>query len=398
MRTDDATQSMAEQVRTELYGKIIPFWNRMVDPVHGGFFGYVGSDNIIGHSADKGAVKMARILWSYSALHIFDGNPAHKPYADAAYEYVRDVLTDKTHGGVYWKSSYDGLITNDAKHIYAQSFAIYGLSAYARAFSDQKALGMAMRIFDLIEEKAKTAPGSYTESFDRAWNPTDNTIMSDGVIVPVHTTNSVIHLIEAYTELYVSSKDDRVRSALRELITKYVVDIFDGTRDVSHMYFDQRWQPMSDKSSFGHDIETSWLIDRALLVTGLDIAGCPDMTSRLARHVIDAGYSDGLVSSIPDSTDGIPLLWWIQAEAAVGFHNHFTKTKDRVFHQASKKTILTTIRLLSDPRPEGEWFWSVDRKGHPLPGHGISENWKANYHNVRACIELIVREKNHEIS
>lgn len=370
----------------------------MKDEQYGGFFGYVGNDHVIDRHSDKGAVKISRILWSYSALALFDGNPKHKEYADAAYVYLRDVLYDQLYGGVYWKSAYDGRIINHAKHVYAQSFAIYGLSAYAKAFADHEARDLAMTIFTLIESKAKNGPGSYLESFDRAWRVTPNVSLQTDDMVPVYTTNTIIHLIESYTTLFELTQDEQVKTSLIQLMECYYERIYDQQRQVSRMFFDINWTSLTTDHSYGHDIETAWLIDRTISVLALDEGKYRLMTFDLANKVKQKAYRRGRIKSEVRGRSSSHLIWWIQAEAAIGFYNHYQKTKDQSFRRAALRTIKATLKLIVDPRPEGEWFWAVDRIGRPIGIHGISENWKANYHNIRACIELIERGASHDAS
>ena len=79
------------------------------------------------------------------------------------------------------------------------------------------------------------------------------------------------------------------------------------------------------------------------------------------------------------------------AESIIGFFNHFTKTDNLKYLNAVERIVDVTMDKIVDKRDGGEWFLSVDRNGNPQPGQGISENWKANYHNMRACLEIIKR-------
>jgi len=186
-------QKLIDTLEDNLKNKIIPFWNNTVDHEYGGFYGYVGQDLKANKYCDKGSVKMARILWAYSALANHYGNGLFINYAEIAYNYLVDCLYDQMHKGVFWKSSYDGNIINDTKHIYAQSFAIYGLCEYYLATKQKDAINLALEIYDFIEQKAdcKEKKGYY-EQFSAGWEKQKNKLLANCFIVPTFTYNTIL--------------------------------------------------------------------------------------------------------------------------------------------------------------------------------------------------------------
>lgn len=378
-----------------LKNKIVPFWNRQVDFEHGGYYGYAGLDLVSNKHADKGAVKLARILWSYSALYNHFHEESFLEHAKIAYEYLINVLYDHKNKGVYWKSSYKGIIINDSKHIYAQSFAIYGLSEYYKATKIRQVLVYAMEIYNTIEARAyQTDSNSYFEQFDKEWKKTKNTLLSAENIIPSITTNSILHLLESYTLLFEITQHQKVFISLNRLIDIFYTKVYDKQNHRCRVFFDKNWNSISTTVSYGHDIEASWLLDKALDQVNLQTNEYSEMTKALCNHVFLEAYSEGmLISDIKAETVNDSLIWWVQAEAVIGFINHFQKTKEQVFLTAAKKTLEVTMEKLVDKHTEGEWFWAVDRNGNPQEDYGISENWKANYHNVRMCLEILKRRQ-----
>ena len=53
-----------EEVKKELTGHIIPFWNKLRDDENGGFYGFMSYDLKLDKQADKGVILHARILWA----------------------------------------------------------------------------------------------------------------------------------------------------------------------------------------------------------------------------------------------------------------------------------------------------------------------------------------------
>ena len=381
---------MNESINVHLKKKIVPFWNRQVDPVFGGYYGYAEQNLIPNKLADKGAIKIARILWAYAALYRHYQEDTYREHAKIAYDYLVNHLYDKTWKGVFWKSAYSGQIINDTKHIYAQSFAIYGLSEYFLATGDPEARDLALEIFWVVETKAyQPEKQAYGEQFTRDWRQMDNRLLANNTALPAYTTNSLIHLIEAYTALFLAAGDEQVRQCLQRLLHLFHNKAYN--RDENHCYieFDGNWGPIDNGVSFGHDIEASWLIDRAMAAIDHHPAELMGMTRAIAENTWRRGYDNGVIAS-GDAANS-PLVWWIQAEAVVGFLNHFLKTHDPDYLVAARQTLAVIMTKIVDHREGGEWYWSVDRSGKPLEDFGISENWKANYHNVRMCLEILQR-------
>lgn len=384
---------MNEAIDVHLQNKIIPFWNQQVDNKYGGFYGFTEVNLIPNQFGDKGSIKMSRLLWAYSALYRHYGDKSYLKYAQIAYDYIMTYLYDKDQHGVYWKSSYSGQIINDTKHVYAQSFAIYGFSEYYLATHNDEVLACALDLFQTIEEKSYSQKkDSYHEQFSRDWTPVENTLLASNSIRPAYTTNTLIHLIEAYTSLYSASRRQDVRKRIIGLLQMLVDRAFVSSRRACLTEFDDSWQPIDTKTSFGHDIETGWLIDRAMDVIHFHPKKWTEMTASLCENTLENGYSEGMIDSGKnDGKSGKTLIWWIQAEAVIGFLNHFQKTQDKVYLEAARRTLDVTMTKIVDHRDGGEWFWSVDQAGKPLEDFGVSENWKANYHNVRMCLEVLKR-------
>ena len=376
-----------------LKSKIIPFWDKQVDIDFGGYFGYVGLDLSVDKQADKGAVKITRLLWAYAALYNQYHESAHLEHARIAYQYLMNFLYDRIDKGVFWKSSFQGRILNDTKHLYAQCFAIYGLSEFFKSTGDLQVLASAMEIFRVVEAKAyHPQTNSYTEQFDRGWTPMDNTLLAANDILPIYTTNSILHLIEAYTVLYEISGDESVQKCLSRLLLLFYDRIYNQKTQTCSVFFDKNWNSMSDAISVGHDLEASWLIDRAIKIVGIDQPNLSVMTEHLCTHAFLNYYENGMViSEINHGIVNDSLTWWVQAEAIIGFYNYYQKSLDERYFTATWDTISVTMSKIVDVRFGSEWFWAVDRTGTPLRDHGISENWKANYHNVRMCLEIMKR-------
>ena len=105
-----------EEVKKELTGHIIPFWNKLRDDENGGFYGFMGYDLKLDKQADKGVILHARILWFYSKAYITLGDKTLLDNARHAYEFIKIHCIDYEYGGVYWMMNYKGEPADTMKH------------------------------------------------------------------------------------------------------------------------------------------------------------------------------------------------------------------------------------------------------------------------------------------
>ena len=190
-----------DEVRQHLTNDLIPFWCALKDQEHGGFYGYMDEEGVIDKEAEKGCILNSRILWFFSNAAMVLQDRSLIDYAGHAFRFLRDHAWDNEQGGVYWSMTYDGRPADETKHTYNQAFAIYGLASYYDASGNREAFQMAMELFHIIEEKC-LGVRCYKEAFTRAFEEASNEKLSENGVMAYHTMNTLLHVMEAYTELY----------------------------------------------------------------------------------------------------------------------------------------------------------------------------------------------------
>ena len=115
-----------------LYDNILPFWLALEDREFGGHFGLVDADGGIDSEAPKAAVFVSRLLWTLSQAGSSRGNGACLDQAARTKAFLMQFMLDREHGGLVWSVTRRGAPLDTTKHLYAQAFGIYGLSAFAR--------------------------------------------------------------------------------------------------------------------------------------------------------------------------------------------------------------------------------------------------------------------------
>jgi mannobiose 2-epimerase len=147
--------------------------------------------------------------------------------------------------------------------------------------------------------------------------------------------------------------------------------------------------------SYGHDIEASWLIDRAAQVLqDKDIMGLTQSyTQAIAENILKVAYTPyGVMNETVNHVMDKSRIWWVQAESVIGFTNAYGKTGDQRFRNAAINTFDYIQKNVVD-KASGEWFWKIDEQGQPVSGFPFVSPWKCPYHNSRMYIELIERKQ-----
>ncbi|MGN0400064.1 MAG: AGE family epimerase/isomerase [Blautia sp.] len=386
-------QKFVNEIRAHLEEKLIPFWERLKDESYGGFYGYMDYDLKVNQKYEKGCILNSRILWFFSNAYMLLGEAHLKETAQHAYDFMKKYCLDQECGGVYWSVTFDGKVKDSTKHTYNQAFAVYALSSYYDATKDKEALRLAFELQELIEKKCTDSQG-YLEAFDRNFEPAENEKLSENGVLAEKTMNTLLHVFEAYTELYRVSQNEKIGERIRFMLDIMADKVYNPEIGRQEVFFDKNWNSLIDLYSYGHDIETAWLVDR-----GLEILKDKKYTEKLSpitAEITENIYNRAFVerSLLNEAENGIPdttRVWWVQAETMVGFVNAWQKDRQETFWLQAAEEVWEYIKdYLIDPREGSEWYWAVDAQGVPLE-KPIVEPWKCPYHNGRMCIEIIRR-------
>ena len=405
---DQASQSSIESnvawcrsLHEELTANILPFWMTWPVDRNGGFHGAVTNDLEILREVPRSAVLCARILWTFSAAYRAIGSAEYLTTAQWALDALSSVFRDAVHGGVLWEVDADGRPISDRKHNYAQAFAIYGLSEYHRATRDRASLRFAMDLFALIERHGRDPlHGGYIEGRDRTWEPLDDPRLSERDLRAPKSMNTMLHLLEAYTNLLRVREDPVLRGRHREFIDLFLTRIIDPDTGHLGLFFDRSWHSLVGGVSYGHDIEASWLLWEAC-----ELHDDPTLHSRVrqaALRLADGAWRegrnpDGSLNTERDAQGHTrpERDWWPQAEAMVGFYNAYQLSGETRYAEASARAWSFAYACLAD-RTRGEWYKRLHPDGSPDTEAFKAGPWECPYHQTRACLEMIDRLAKHD--
>ncbi|MDR1644683.1 MAG: AGE family epimerase/isomerase [Tannerellaceae bacterium] len=394
IRRNDKLALLAEGVEDNLYHNIIPFWTTAaVDTVNGGFYGAVDAAGAGDASAAKGLILNARILWTFSTLHLKDKDALSLKMARRAYEYLVTYFMDDTYGGGYYMVDRSGQVVNDMKYTYANTFVIYGLSEYYRATGHAKALELAQKTFLAMEHAHDDTFLGYGEFFRRDWSAPPAGTRNEIAGQAEKTTNTVLHEIEAFSNLYRVWKDPLLEKRLKELIEVFLDKVINPATGRQFCEFKADWTPLNAMESYGHDIEGAWLLHECAVIAGDNklIERCRNACLKMAQASVEAILPDGRM--IYEKRDGKPIFsmqWWVPAEAIVGLVHAWQLSGEEIWLDRALLVWRYTDRVLVD-KERGEWFYGLDREAQLIRGMSKVNVWKCPYHNVRMCVEIIRR-------
>ena len=398
MKTETA-QTLRQRMEAELRENILPWWiKHAVDHKNGGFIGALTNDLQANNEEVRSLVLCARMLWTYSLAFQRYGDPAYRKMADHAYQTLTGPFLDREYGGMYWWIDRQGRPVNDRKQTYGQAFAIYGLSEYYRATGNLEAMDLAQQLFAHIEaHAADPLHGGYVEGCARDWTALADMRLSEKE--PFNcpkSMNTLLHVIEGYTGLMRSWTHPQLEAALANLLTVFLDHVIDPQTHFTRLFFEMDWTSISETISYGHDIETSWLLVEA----AEKLPGDPALLERARENAVqmaEAVLAQGLDADGSVFHEGEPgeitdpaKHWWCQAEGIVGFYNAYQIAGDEKFLRAALR-IWEFIDAYMIDRTHGEWFKILDARNHPLPGQVKAGPWEDPYHHARACMEIAQR-------
>jgi len=415
---------LADKIEHSLQTGLLNKWYpQVMDTVYGGYLSTFSFDFKPTGEQNKMIVSQARHLWTTSKASMAYPQTAY--FLDVArhgVEFLKNVMWDKTSGGFYTLVDRKGNVINDSdaeKTAYGNAFAIYGLSAYVMATKDTAALSLVKKAFYWLDEHSHDP--LYKGYFQHLRR--DGTVIKRDEKVPSTSDlgykdqNSSIHLLEAFTELYQVWPDPVVAERLREMLF-LIRDTITTDRGYLVLFFQPDWTPVSfrdsseevilkhrnlDHVSFGHDVETAYLLLEASHVVGLEH---DSTTLRIAKKMVDHALVNGwdpLAGGFYDEgyyfrdKPGITIIqdtknWWAQAEGLNTLLLMADLFPDDDQHYFAKfKMMWNYIDKNLIDHEHGEWYAGGLDKQPDLKTGLKGHIWKAAYHQYRSMENCVKR-------
>ncbi len=411
----------AEMEYSLMHELLNPWYPKAVDKRHGGFLSDFSSDFKPVGPHDKMIVTQARHTWvNAKAAQRY---PAVKEYLENArhgFLFLKNTMWDKTYGGFHTLVDRKGKPKKGSfadKEAYGNAFAIYALAAYYKASGDPEALDLARKTF-LWLEKFSHDPvhKGYFQRLHRngapvARTPSTPPLSRDGY----KDQNSSIHLLEAFTELYEVWPDPLLKERLYEILT-VIRDTIVTPKGNLTLFLQPDWTPVSfvdsskqvilqhaaiDHISFGHDVETAYLLFEASHILGLrEDTATLNIGKKMVDHALQNGW-DAAVGGFYDQgyyfkgDDKLSIIkdtknWWAQAEglnSLLLMANLYPDDPTRYFDKFTQLWQYVKTYLID--HEHGEWYDSGLDKDPEAKARKKGHIWKAAYHSYRSLTNCI---------
>ncbi len=399
----DLRAKMERMLEEELTEKWYP---RAIDKELGGFHQNFAKDWSKLPDENRFLVYQARMTWTAAAYAEFSEKhrKEFQEYAKYGADYLHKTMQDQQPGGFHFLLKPDGSIDpaqGTEKHVYGTAFALF-----AESLADPFRTDLLGNDFDWLERNAHDdVNGGYFEAMSRSgrpimtWEPrasSANRTDRLGVYYGYKSMNSHIHLLEALTSSPNVDGGRGVwsRQRLKEvfLIVRDKIAVEPGALN---LYFTRDWKPVPAHDSFGHDVETAYLLIEAGKTLGMADERTWKVARSLVDHALDWGWDDenGGFYDKGDAFGGqaydTKKVWWTQAEglnALMLMHTEFGEVDDR-YWKAFLKQWSFIEKYMIDP-VNGGWFEETTKEGKLIGDGRKAHQWKANYHTSRALMNV----------
>lgn len=405
-----------KSIRTELLDKWYP---RSVDSLYGGFLSTFTYNFLPTGPQDKMIVTQARHVWSNAiASQLYPDVVYYKKCAQHGFAFLQNVMWDKVNGGFYTLVDRKGNVKDTTeKTAYGNAFGIYASAAWYHASGDTNALSLAKNCFRWLEQHCHDPvyKGYYQNLLP------DGTPVKRTASIPSTSSigykdqNSSIHLLEAFTELYALWPDPLLRERLQEMLF-LIRDVITNEKGNLVLFLQPDWTPVSfkdssetvilkhrnlDHVSFGHDVETAYLMLEASHILELKN---DTVTMTVAKRMVDQALRKGWdnktggfydeayyfknkkdITIIRDSKN-----WWAQAEGLntlLLMADHFPNDPMHYFEKFKKMWQYIKTYLID--HVHGDWY-AEGLDTRPEAKTGLKGHiWKATYHQLRALSNCV---------
>lgn len=367
--------------------------------------------------SDKMIVTQSRMIWGFSALlrngmaEKYGWVEKCKKTASQGVDFFIEKFWDKENGGFAWYTDRNGVVQDNGKLVYGQTFAIYALSEYALATGDERAREYAEKTFDLLLKYCvDTSNGGFYENLTEDWVP-EIDVNKGGNLksLDIH-----MHAMEAFTTLYECTRKENHKRKLKEvidIIMKHMVDYnFDcgcnqftydfkrkAAREICRTWnYDRAPENANrnprDTTSYGHNIELIWLLNRAYSIMGEMPAR--ELTKKFADYTLRNGWDyvyggifrDGMHDGRVVVTD---KEWWQNFESLTGLLDSYQVIGEEEYLKKFVELWKFDKEYFYNEEV-GESRQLLKANGEPIIAD-TGNQWKCIYHTDRAMMECIPR-------
>lgn len=370
--------------RAELLERTVPFWmNHAIDREYGGLCSCISDSGEI-LSRDKYMWSQLRAIWTFSAL--YNQIAPKQEWLDTAahiFDFAKKHGRDDAGSWVFAVDK-EGKVLQGATSIYADGFAIYGLTEFAKASGNQEAAALALETYHNVQKRLNN-PGSY----ETAPYPLPAGVKAHGVSMIFSLVFHELGLLLENEEILAAGLHhaEEVMGAFRQpdgdLLYEYVT--------LDNQLIDS---PQGRSIVPGHAIESMWFMIHIYQHWGNQhrIQEAVALIQSQIQYGWDEAYGGIILAR--DAAGGEP--WWPFADSKLWWpHTEALYALLLAFEQSSEPWALDWFEKVHNyafshyPVAEhGEWTQKLDRQGKPFT-QTVALPVKDPFHLPRALISVI---------
>lgn len=415
---DMKTATYEEEFSHQLKEGLLDHWYpAIIDEEAGGYLSDMDREWKPNGEQRKMIVTQARHLWMTSKAGMFyPDKQEYRQWADHGFAFIRDHMWDTLHGGFFYLVDRQGewipSPRGDDKWAYGNAFAIFGLAAYHKFTGSVEALELAKETFKWLEahsyDPVHKGHLPFMNREGQAFGR-ELPVPEDDLRLGYKDQNPTIHLLEAFAELYPVWDDPVLRERFKETLL-IVRDTITRPKGYMQLYFTPEWEPVSykdssdevreahygiDHVSFGHDIETAFLLLEAAELLSEDIyQETMPMAKKMVDHSLEYGFDwehGGIYEQGYYFPEGMRIVderknWWAQAEglhSLVMFSGLYPENTD--YPKALELQWAYIKQHIIDPEYGGWYSFGTDHSPQ-IVSRNKANIWKSSYHNGRALM------------
>lgn len=371
--------------RDFLLNGIVPFWwKHGVDSQHGGVLSSMTEDGTR-ISEDKYLWSQGRWGWVASAL--YNRIEPRPEFLQSARDTVGFLLAHgrDEHGRWVYRTTRKGQVIEGHTSIYADCFAVYGISEYYRASKDEQAMRVALETFARVRRRVED------EDFDE--------------VAPYRLPRGrrphavPMILTEVANELAQTTGDAAIERAADDYairVMNHFVSAEHGLLVLEFLDRDYNLLPGAEGAAVmpGHGIESMWFVLHWARRKGREevIRKAAAVVKRQLEAAWDPEYG-GLYLAI-DANGGTPFLanpekkvWWPHTEALYALLLLHELTGEAWCEEWYQRVEDWSLQHFAMPE-SGEWRQRLDRQGKPIT-ELIALPVKDPFHLPRAVILMV---------
>ena len=375
-------KKLAEQYKTELLDKVIPFWlEKSQDKEFGGFFTCLERDGSV-FDTDKFIWLQGREVWMFATLY----NKVEKKqeWLDAAIQGAKFLKKYGHDGNLNWYFALDreGHPLVEPYNIFSYTFAVIAFGQLAIATGNEEYADIAKRTFEIVLSKVDNPKGKWSKA-----SPGARALKS--FALPMILCNVALE-IEPLLE------KDFLEEKIKECVHE-VMDVFYRPElglIVEHLGVNNELVDCMDGRLLnpGHAIEAMWFImdlgkrlgDQALIEKAVDIA-LKEVEYGWDKQYEGIFYFMDRLGHPLQQLEWDQKLWWVHIETLITMIKGYQLTGNQKCLEWFEKVHNYTWEHFAD-KEHPEWFGYLNRQGEVLLTLKGGK-WKGCFHVPRGLYQ-----------